>query len=100
MWDLHKKGLLIALYQNGTQRTVGINDLGGFDQKSLDDRENGLCDIGTMAKEPCIQVPESLLQEMIEALDVKFPMSKELETFIQQQEELEQILSNNVNLSR
>lgn len=83
-----KRGELIALYKDGTIRQVGSNDNGGWDNKTLVDKEKGLCKVGVMMKEEHIKVPKSLLKELIQKCN-NTVVSPNLKNFIEQQIEVD-----------
>ncbi|WP_289686749.1 MULTISPECIES: plasmid recombination protein [Bacteria] len=88
--DYRKRGELIALYEDGTIRQVGSNEKGGWDNKTLADKEKGLCRVGVMMEEEHIKVPKSLLREFIQKCNNTVVSSK-LKNFIEQQIEVDEI---------
>ncbi len=88
-----KSGELIALYNDGSIRQVGFNKQGGWDNKTLRDRENKLCRVGIMVDEERVRVPKSLLKELINARNLERPLSKGLQNFIKQQTDVEKVVS-------
>lgn len=84
-WAKLDKGELLALYKDGTIRTVTRNDRGGMDYKTLDDSRAGLCRIGWFAEEEKITIPRNLLKELIEVRDRTQPISRNLDNMIAQQ---------------
>lgn len=87
--DYRNRGELIALYGDGSIRQVGSNENGGFDYKTLEDEQNGLCRVGVMMQEEHVTVPKSLLRELITKRDLDKPISKNLSNLIQQQADLQ-----------
>lgn len=87
------RGELIALYNDGSIRKVGANENGGFDNKTLKDREKKLCRVGIMVDEERVRVPKSLLRELIDSRDREKPLSKGLENLIKQQTEVDRTVS-------
>ena len=79
------KGLLIALYNDGSQRKVGSNANGGHDEQTLADTKKGLCRVGIMQEERIVNVPQSLLWEMFELMDKEKKISEKLNKFIKQE---------------
>lgn len=84
-WEKFKKGELLALYKDGTIRTVTRNENGGFDNKTLADERAGLCRIGWFKQEERVTVPRNLLKELITVRDRTKPISQNLENMISQQ---------------
>lgn len=84
-WAKLDKGELLALYKDGTIRTVTRNDRGGMDYKTLDDSRTGLCRIGWFSEEEKITIPRNLLKELIEVRDRTQPISRNLDNMIAQQ---------------
>lgn len=84
-WAKLDKGELLALYKDGTIRTVTRNDRGGMDYKTLDDSRAGLCRIGWFAEEEKITIPRNLLKELIAVRDRTQPISRNLDNMIAQQ---------------
>lgn len=87
-WDYLDRGELLALYKDGTIRQVGRSSNGGFDRKTLDDEEKGLCVVGIMQDEMCVRVPKNLIDELIQTRDRAKPISKELQNLIRQQSDV------------
>ena len=98
-WARLKRGELLALYKDGTIRTVNQNDRGGFDYKTLDDEQAGLCRIGWFTTEETVRVPRSVLKELIEAKDDSKPISQNLENMIEQQQTVDRAV-NKINRGR
>ena len=94
------KGELIALYKDGTIRQVGKNERGGWDYKTLDDQKKGLCQVGVMVNEERIKVPKSLFDELIQVRDSDKCISKNLQSFIQQQTDIEHAVTKHQDLCR
>lgn len=88
-----QEGKLLALYNDGRIERVGLNDRGGWDDQIRRDEDDGLCTVGIMLDEKRIHVPEKLLKELIRSRDRTKPISQNLDQFIKQQRELEQIHS-------
>lgn len=88
-----QEGKLLALYKDGSVVKVGLNDRGGWDDKIRRDEDEGLCTVGIMLDEKRISVPEKLLKELMRSRDRSKPISHNLESFIKQQNDLEQIQS-------
>lgn len=84
-WARLDKGELLALYKDGTTRVVTRNPQGGFDYKSLDDEQAGLCRIGWFKQEEKITIPRNLLKELISVRDKEKPISQNLANMIGQQ---------------
>lgn len=84
-WAKLDKGELLALYKDGTIRTVTRNPQGGMDYKSLDDSRAGLCRIGWFAEEEKVTIPRNLLKELIAVRDRTQPISRNLENMVAQQ---------------
>ena len=84
-WDKLDRGELLALYRDGTLRTVTRNEKGGFDNKTLADTDAGLCRIGWFVTEERVTVPRNLLKELISKIDRSQPISKNLAAMIEQQ---------------
>lgn len=84
-WSRLDKGELLALYTDGTIRTVTRNPQGGMDYKSLDDERAGLCRIGWFKDEEKVTIPRNLLKELIAVRDRAKPISQNLENMIDQQ---------------
>lgn len=84
-WSKLDKGELLALYKDGSIRTVTRGPQGGFDYKTLEDMNSGLCRIGWFQKEEQITIPRNLLTELISVIDDSKPISKNLETMVEQQ---------------
>ena len=95
-----KRGELLALYKDGTTRLVGSNPNGGFDYKTLDDEKNGLCRVGIMVDEERVQVPKSLLKELMQARDREKPISQSLQNLILQQTEVDRTVQRHRGVSR
>ena len=87
-----RRGELIALYKDGTIRQVGSNAYGGFDGKTLEDSRQGLCTVGIMQNEERVRVPKSVLKELLQARDREKPVSKRLQNFITQQNEVAKVV--------
>ena len=83
VFNLRDKGLLIALYEDGTQRQVGANRNGGLDDKTLEDKQAGLCKIGYWDEERSVIVPEHIFEELVESRDLRVEPSDDLERFIE-----------------
>jgi hypothetical protein len=81
-FTLRDKGLLIALYKDGTERKVGTNENGGFDNKTLADERAGLCTVGYWAEEKSVNVPEHIYKELVSRQDKTIAPSQDLKTFI------------------
>lgn len=79
---LRDKGLLIALYKDGTERKVGTNKEGGFDNKTIADEKAGLCTVGYWAEEKSVNVPEHIYKELVSRQDKTIAPSQDLKTFI------------------
>ena len=88
-----QEGKLLALYNDGSVVKVGLNDRGGWDDQIRRDEDNGFCTVGIMLDEKRISVPEKLLKELMRSRDRSKPISHNLQAFIQQQNDLEQIHS-------
>ena len=84
-WHRLDRGELLALYKDGTIRTVTRNPQGGMDYKTLDNSSAGLCRIGWFKEEEKVSVPRNLLKEMLEKRDKTQPISRNLENMIDQQ---------------
>lgn len=81
-FTLRDKGLLIALYKDGTERKVGTNENGGFDNKTLADEKAGLCTVGYWAEEKSVNVPEHIYKELVANQDKAIEPSKDLKNFV------------------
>lgn len=81
-FTLRDKGLLIALYKDGTERKVGTNENGGFDNQTLADEKAGLCTVGYWAEEKSVNVPEHIYKELIANQDKAIKPSKDLKNFV------------------
>lgn len=81
-FSLRDRGKLIALYKDGTERLVGKNENGGFDNKTLADERAGLCTVGYWAEEKSVNVPEHIYKELVSRQDMTIEPSKDLKTFI------------------
>ena len=79
---LRDKGLLIALYKDGTERKVGTNENGGLDNKTLADEKAGLCTVGYWAEEKSVNVPEHIYKELVANQDKAIEPSKDLKNFV------------------
>lgn len=90
-FQLRDEGKLIALYNDGTQRIVGRNENGGFDNKTLADERKGLCKVGAFVEEERVRVPKSVLKELIKVRDREKPISQNLENLIKQQSDVERV---------
>ena len=99
-WKYRDSGQLIALYKDGTQRVVGKNENGGFDNKTLADMDKGLCDVGVFLTEPNVRVPQSLIKELLHVRDKELPISQGLKNFIQQQEDVGRTVNKHRGISR
>lgn len=88
--EYRKRGELIALYKDGTQRLVGSNEHGGFDDKTLADQRAGLCRVGIFRRERTCEVPESLLKELLQARDREKPISQNLQNYIKQETQVQE----------
>lgn len=84
-WSRLKSGDLLALYKDGTIRTVTRNEHGGFDDKTLADERAGLCRVGWFKQEERVTVPRNLLRELMAVRDRSKPISQNLENMIAQQ---------------
>lgn len=84
-WHRLDRGELLALYKDGTIRTVTRNPQGGMDYKTLDNSSAGLCRIGWFKEEEKVSVPRNLLKELLEKRDKTQPISRNLENMIDQQ---------------
>lgn len=82
--DLRKKGLVKAIYKDGSVRTVGFNEKGGWDYKTLEDNEKGLCKVGVLTDEPQVQIPTRLLNELSERV-AKDNLSDDLKEYLKQE---------------
>lgn len=82
--ELRKKGLVKAIYKDGSVRTVGSNEKGGWDYKTLDDEEKGLCKVGVLTDEPQVQIPTRLLNELSERV-AKENLSDDLKEYLKQE---------------
>lgn len=92
-WSRLDRGELLALYTDGTIRTVTRNPQGGMDYKSLDDERAGLCRIGWFKDEEKVTVPRNLLKELIAVRDRAKPISQNLENMIDQQNTANRVIS-------
>lgn len=81
-FTLRDKGLLIALYKDGTERKVGTNENGGFDNQTLADEKAGLCTVGYWAEEKSVNVPEHIYKELVANQDKAIEPSKDLKNFV------------------
>lgn len=91
-WRRLDKGELLALYKDGTIRTVTRNPQGGFDNKTLSDSSAGLCRIGWFKDEEKVSIPRNLLTELIEKRDKTQPISRNLENMIDQQNTVNRVI--------
>ena len=82
---LRDMGQLYALYNDGTVRQVGSNEMGGLDNKSLADERAGRCRFVTPCREKSVSIPESLVRELIDKRDMSQDISAELGKFISQE---------------
>lgn len=82
------RGELFALYEDGTTRTVGTNDYGGWDDVTLADEAAGRCRVGIIQDEGNVKVPESLFAEIADICRQSDQISPRLQNLINQQEEL------------
>ena len=98
--EYRKRGELLALYKDGTVRQVGRNESGGWDRKTLEDQEKGLCRVGIMQEEERVPVPRSVLKELIEVRDRTEPISKNLQNLIQQQSDVDRAIDRHRCQSR
>lgn len=98
--EYRKRGELLALYKDGTVRQVGRNEHGGWDNKTLADQEKGLCRVGIMQEEERVRVPKSVLKELIQARDRDKPISPNLQNLIQQQTEVNKVVSRYKGIDR
>lgn len=94
-----QEGKLLAIY-DGAVVKVGLNDEGGWDDQIRRDEEDGLCTVGIMLDEKRIRVPEKLLKELIRSIDRSKPISRNLQAFIKQQQELNRVKSKYFDLER
>lgn len=81
----HKYGEnLVALYNDGTYRPIGIEDnyYGGWDSEIVSDLFDKLCVIGVLETEPNVPVPESLFLELVQSRDINKPVSDRLDLLI------------------
>ena len=70
------------IFPDGSERLVGKNESGGFDNKTLADERAGLCTVGYWAEEKSVNVPEHIYKELVANQDKAIEPSKDLETFI------------------
>lgn len=91
------KGELLALYQDGTTRQVTHNPKGGWDYKTLEDQNKGLCRVGFFKDEARVKVPKSLLTELIQVRDKNVAISQNLQNLINQQATVKKALKKHKN---
>ena len=70
------------MYKDGTERKVGTNENGGFDNKTLADEKAGLCTVGYWAEEKSVNVPEHIYKELVANQDKAIEPSKDLKNFV------------------
>lgn len=82
---LHE-GTLLALYNDGTLRTVKEDSSGRIDYVTFTDENAGRCRVGWLQDEERVPVPRSLMDELLSVRDISKPISQNLENLISQQE--------------
>lgn len=85
-------GRLVVLYKDGKIRNVGSSENGGFDERTKQDIEKGICEFMVMETEENVLVPKKLYKELIGTQKVAFvPPSSELKLFIENEEKVVEV---------
>lgn len=87
-FSLRNRGLLVALYKDGTVRKVGTNETGGYDYQTIYDARDGLCRVGVFQNERSVDIPETLFKELLLSLDKNVQLSERLRNLINREQNL------------
>ena len=93
LWLLSYHDMLAVIYNNGElKRISGVSSTNNLPADIQKDLKSGLCKICVYEPEKSVQIPQRILDELIDKIDKTKPISKDLSNLINQSDEVEEVI--------
>lgn len=96
LWLLSYQDMLAVIYNNGQlKRISGVSSANNLPADIQKDLKAGLCKICVYEPEKSVQIPQRVLDELIDKIDKTKPVSQDVANLINQTDEVEKVIQEN-----
>lgn len=96
LWLLSYQDMLAVIYNNGQlKRLSGVSSANNLPADIQKDLKAGLCKICVYEPEKSVQIPQRVLDELIDKIDKTKPVSQDVANLINQTDEVEKVIQEN-----